>query len=81
MIDRSAAAARALRHHALYLTTYRGVPWNKPFYRRRGFVEMQRGDLLAPLRRVLLTEIGHGHPSSRRAIMTRDIQGACLQPR
>jgi GNAT superfamily N-acetyltransferase len=80
LIDRSAAAARALGHQALHLTTYRGVPWNEPFYRRRGFVEMPRGDLLPSLRRVLLTEIGHGHPSWRRAIMRRGIQGACLQP-
>lgn len=76
-----AAEPRRRLYQALCLTTYRGVPWNKPFYRRRGFVEMRRGDLLPPLRRVLLTEISHGHPSWRRAIMTRDIQGACLQPR
>lgn len=62
-------AARALGHQALCLTTYRGAPWNEPFYRRRG--------VLPPaLRRVLLTEISHGHPSWRRAIMTRRV----LQP-
>ena len=75
LIDRSAAAARALGHQVLYLTTYRGVPWNEPFYRRRGFVEMWRGDLLPSLRRVLLIEIGHGHPSWRRAVMRRSLGG------
>jgi GNAT superfamily N-acetyltransferase len=75
LIDRSAAAARTLGHHTLYLTTYRDVPWNEPFYRRRGFVEVKRGDLAPALRRMLLSEIGHGHPSWRRAVMRRSLGG------
>jgi GNAT superfamily N-acetyltransferase len=44
LIDRTATAARNLGHRALHLSTYRDVPWNAPYYTRRGFVEMPRGD-------------------------------------
>jgi GNAT superfamily N-acetyltransferase len=71
LIDRAAEAARALGHDTIYLSTYRGVAWNEPFYRRRGFAEVRRGDFLPALRCELLTEISHGHPSWRRAVMAR----------
>jgi len=73
LIDRSAAAARTRGHDALYLTTYRGVPWNEPFYLRRGFVDVKRGDLPPAMRRELLLEINHGHPSWQRAVMRRSL--------
>jgi GNAT superfamily N-acetyltransferase len=75
LINRCAEEARSRGHNALYLTTYRGVPWNEPFYRRRGFVTMKRGDFLPALRRTMLTEIGHGHLSWRRALMRRSLGG------
>jgi GNAT superfamily N-acetyltransferase len=75
LIDRCALAARARGHDALYLSTYRDVPWNAPFYRRRGFVEVKRGEFSPALRRELLTGIGNGHPSWRRALMRRLLGG------
>ncbi|WP_428667713.1 hypothetical protein [Reyranella sp.] len=71
LIERCAATARALGHEPLYLTTYRDVAWNKPFYQRRGFTEVPRGALDRTLRGVLLLEVRHGHPVWRRAVMTR----------
>jgi len=71
LIERCAAAARALGHAPLYLTTYRDVAWNKPFYERRGFTEAPRGALNRTLRGVLLLEVRHGHPVWRRAVMQR----------
>ena len=62
LIDSSAARARALWFDALYLSTYRDVPWNGPYYKRRGFEEVPRSAFTRPLRIVLLTERSQGHP-------------------
>lgn len=75
LIDRCTATAHTLGCDALHLTTYRGVPWNEPFYRKRGFVEMERGNFSPVLRRTMLTEIGHGHLPWRRALMRRLLGG------
>jgi len=44
LIERSIATAGRAATTPLHLTTYRNVAWNKPFYSRRGFVEVPRGD-------------------------------------
>ena len=71
LIDRSAATARQRGHEAIYLTTYRNVGWNKPFYERRGFTEVPRGDFSPTLRGQFLSEIRLGHPVWQRALMVR----------
>jgi GNAT superfamily N-acetyltransferase len=71
LIDRCSETARDRGYESLYLTTYRGVAWNEPFYRRRGFAEVPRGTFSRPLRAALLTETSHGHPVWRRALMRR----------
>ncbi len=71
LIDRAQEAAGALGYRSLYLTTYRNVPWNAPFYRRRGFVEVARGDLTPAMRLVVMTEVRFGHPIWQRAVMVR----------
>ena len=71
LIDRTQETARTLGHRAIYLSTYRGVAWNEPFYRRRGFVEVKRGDFPPALRRTFLSQLAHSHPSWRRAVMMR----------
>jgi N-acetylglutamate synthase-like GNAT family acetyltransferase len=43
LIDRTAERARELGYDTLYLSTYLGVPWNAPFYERRGFSSVPRG--------------------------------------
>jgi GNAT superfamily N-acetyltransferase len=51
---RAAQAEAAARGHAtLSLCTYADVPWNAPFYRRLGFVELGAAEL-GPLHRRLL---------------------------
>lgn len=69
LLERCAETARARGHETLYLTTYRDVAWNRPFYERRGFSEVTRGTLNRTLRGVLLSEVRHGHPVWRRAVM------------
>lgn len=71
LIDRTASAARARGFDALYLSTYRDVPWNAPFYARRGFEEVPRADWPRAFRVQFLAE---DHPPWRRAIMRRSLR-------
>jgi GNAT superfamily N-acetyltransferase len=73
LIDRTAEQARSLGHGTLYLSTYRGVPWNAPYYVRRGFTEVPRGSWPRTFRCQFMIENSHGHPSWRRTIMQRPI--------
>jgi GNAT superfamily N-acetyltransferase len=70
LIDRTAQRARELGHDRLYLSTYLGVPWNAPFYERRGFSSVPRGDWLRAFRLQFMVE---GHPPWRRTIMQRRV--------
>ena len=73
LIDRTARRARELGYDTLYLSTYLGVPWNAPFYERRGFFSVPRGAWSPALRRQFLSETSHGHPTWRRTIMQRRV--------
>lgn len=73
LFDRVAQRAREFGHDRLYLSTYLGVPWNAPFYERRGFSSVPRGAWPAALRRQFLSETSHGHPTWRRTIMQRRV--------
>jgi len=73
LIDRTAEYARALGHDTLYLSTYLGVPWNAPFYERRGFSVLPRGCWPHTFRLQFMIENRQGHPSWRRTIMSRAI--------
>jgi len=73
LIARTAAAARDLGHRALHLSTYRDVPWNAPYYARRGFEEMPRGEWPGAFRRQFMEENSRGHPPWRRTIMRRSL--------
>ena len=73
LIDQVAMAARGLDHRMLYLSTYRDVLWNAPYYARRGFAEMPRGDWPHVFRMQAMVENRHGHPPWRRTIMQRSL--------
>jgi GNAT superfamily N-acetyltransferase len=73
LIDRTAAQAHTLGFDKLYLSTYRDVPWNRPFYERRGFSEMPRASLSMTLRQQIHQENNHGHPPWRRIVMQRRV--------
>ncbi|SHN01506.1 GNAT family N-acetyltransferase [Cryptosporangium aurantiacum] len=45
---------------AVTLTTFRDVPWNAPFYRRYGFVDLDEADLTPGLREARAHEIADG---------------------
>ncbi|MEP0390985.1 GNAT family N-acetyltransferase [Erythrobacter sp.] len=54
---------------ALTLTTFRDVPWNGPFYERRGFEELAALDAHQRLANELALEADQGFPIERRCAM------------
>jgi GNAT superfamily N-acetyltransferase len=70
--------ARSRAQAAVTLSTTRGVPWNEPFYRRRGFREVAETAYTGGLRRLRAAEAAAGLPVSHRLIMKRDL--ACRWP-
>lgn len=51
------------------LTTFRDVPWNAPFYARRGFELLDDTTIGERLQTILEKEAGHGLPRARRCAM------------
>lgn len=72
LLEAACAWAVQSGHEAMTLTTYRDVPWNGPFYGRRGFVEIPAAGTLASIREherdLGLDELGP------RAVMRRDLR-------
>lgn len=73
LIERTADAAHALGYSALFLSTYLGVPWNAPFYARRGFAGVPRGQWDWAIRLQVMIENRHGHPPWRRTVMSSNL--------
>ena len=71
LIERVATQAGQLGFETLHLSTYRDVPWNAPFYARRGFSEVPRARWSRVVRQLMQQENDHGHPSWRRIVMQR----------
>lgn len=61
--------ARNSGFKALTLTTFRDLPWNGPFYERRGFEEVTALDAHPRLAGELANEADDGLPTSRRCAM------------
>lgn len=68
LVEAACAEARWEGHRAITLSTYRDVPWNGPFYRSRGFVEVT--DPAAYLRRIRAQEqaLGLDHCGPREVL-------------
>ena len=73
LIERTTAHALRLGFEALYLSTYRDVPWNAPYYARRGFTEVARASWPRAVRQQMQRENSHGHPAWRRIVMRRAV--------
>lgn len=81
LLDHVAGWARARGSTRLTLTTFRDVPWNAPYYERRGFRELRDDELTPALRdkfdvetRIMVETTGFG-PSSR-VCMGREVHEA-----
>lgn len=63
------AAARGLE--SITLSTLRDVPWNAPFYARRGFVELPEPSWGPELGKIIERERMLGFPTQMRVVMQR----------
>lgn len=65
----------ARRKHlpAVTLTTYTEVPWNGPYYRRRGFRYLADDEITPGLREIRAAEAAHGLDRWPRACMRREL--------
>ncbi len=67
--------ARAIDHardcdlRSVTLTTFRGVPWNEPFYATLGFETLRVGETDPRLESILAREVDQGLPGERRCAM------------
>ncbi|CAJ4028397.1 GNAT family N-acetyltransferase [Burkholderia pseudomallei] len=71
LIEAVAARARAAGARQVVLSTFRHVPWNAPYYRRLGFVELDGNALDAALTAIRATHVAHGLDESQRVFMAR----------
>jgi GNAT superfamily N-acetyltransferase len=58
---------------AVTLSTFRDVPWNAPFYARRGFVEVEPSEQPPELTRIVEAERQKGLRTELRVIMQREV--------
>ncbi|GID97601.1 GNAT family N-acetyltransferase [Amorphoplanes digitatis] len=72
LIDHVDAWAAGQGIGALTLTTFRGVPWNGPYYERIGFVTLEPGERGPELTRLMAEEAAHGLDPAQRIAMRRD---------
>jgi ribosomal protein S18 acetylase RimI-like enzyme len=69
LLTTAADAARRSGRPAVTLTTFRDVPWNAPFYRRRGYVELAADELGPELAALVGEEAALGLDPSLRVCM------------
>lgn len=73
LIDVVATWARAHELHALTLTTFDDVPWNRPLYEHLGFRVVPISELSAALTALREEEAGYGLDPEIRVVMRRTI--------
>jgi ribosomal protein S18 acetylase RimI-like enzyme len=70
LLDEVAERARADRLDGLSLSTFREVPWNAPYYRRLGFVEVEA--LTPGMLEIREEHLARGLDEDARVFMVRD---------
>ena len=65
--------ALARGYPSMTLATLRDVPWNAPFYARRGFVELPEQSWGTELRTIIERERMLGFPEQQRVVMQRSL--------
>lgn len=73
LIDACGEGAMASGFRSLTLTTFRDVPWNAPYYRRIGFVEVPDTEMSPALREIVQHEHDAGLDRWPRAVMRRTL--------
>ena len=67
------AWAEKLQCTSVTLSTFRDVPWNAPFYRKRGFRDLQPAEWTPGMRAIREKEARHGLKVEARVFMRRSI--------
>ena len=73
LLDVVADRARASGLAGLSLSTFRDVPWNAPYYRRLGFVEVADAALTPGMRAIRAEHLARGLDEAARVFMVRGI--------
>jgi GNAT superfamily N-acetyltransferase len=71
LLDAVGAYAKGAGHPAVTLTTFADVPWNRPWYQRRGFAVMPPREIGPELAARVREEARHGLDSTIRVCMHR----------
>jgi predicted N-acetyltransferase YhbS len=71
LLDVVAGRARANGLAGLSLSTFRAVPWNAPYYRRLGFVEVADAALTPGMRAIRQEHLARGLDEDARVFMVR----------
>ncbi len=73
LLEHAASQAAADDLPALTLTTFAQVPWNGPYYARRGFRVLDDAEITLGLRAIRQREAAHGMDRWLRVCMRRDL--------
>ena len=73
LLDVAADRARANGLAGLSLSTFKAVPWNAPYYRRLGFVEVANEALTPGMRAIRQEHLARGLDEDARVFMLRGI--------
>ncbi|WP_434421717.1 GNAT family N-acetyltransferase [Nannocystis pusilla] len=73
LLDAAAEHARAAGLVRLTLSTFRDVPWNAPYYRRLGFVDLADDALTEGLAQIRREHVARGLDESRRTFMAQPV--------
>jgi ribosomal protein S18 acetylase RimI-like enzyme len=73
LLDTIVAWARRQGYGVMLLSTFRDIPWNAPFYAKRGFQILDQFELTAGLRQIRQQESQAGLPIAERVIMRRQL--------
>jgi GNAT superfamily N-acetyltransferase len=73
LLDAVAQRALAAGLARLTLSTFRDIPWNAPWYRRLGFIDLADIDLTPGLLEIRAEHIERGLDESQRVFMAREL--------
>jgi predicted N-acetyltransferase YhbS len=73
LLEAVAERARKEDRSRLTLSTFRGVPWNAPYYRRLGFVDIAEEALTPGLLEIREAHLARGLDESQRVFMARKL--------
>jgi GNAT superfamily N-acetyltransferase len=73
LLDAVAERAKAAGLVGLSLSTFRDVPWNAPYYRRLGFVEVGNTALTPGMLAIRTEHLARGLDEAARVFMVRDL--------